>query len=146
MSGGNHESDFQLIKLSKSIDENALVFGGEIYSGWMTHWGERRWGGTTFAKFKQQMSFLITTKKQFSLYMAYGGTNFGLTAGANAGIHNLDYEPMITSYDYDAVITEQGKTTEKFDLMLTLMSKYIRDPSIDVPDPIKTIQIATFTP
>jgi hypothetical protein len=56
----------------------------------MTHWGER-WGGAKFAKFKQQMTFLITTGKQFSLYMAYGGTNFGLTAGANAGIHGFDY-------------------------------------------------------
>lgn len=78
--------------------------------------------------------------------MAYGGTNFGLTAGANAGIHNLDYEPMITSYDYDGVITEQGRTTDKFDLTLSLMSKYIREPQIDVPDPIKTISFGNFTP
>ncbi len=37
--------------------------------------------------------------------MAHGGTNFGLTAGANAEMHGLSYEPMITSYDYDATIT-----------------------------------------
>jgi len=46
--------------------------------------------------------------------MAHGGTNFGLTAGANAGIHNKDYEPMITSYDYDSPITEQGGPTKKY--------------------------------
>jgi hypothetical protein len=36
--------------------------------------------------------------------MVHGGTNFGLTAGANAGAANkwFDYTPHITSYDYEA--------------------------------------------
>jgi hypothetical protein len=37
------------------------------------------------------MEYLFQTQKQFSLYMAHGGTNFGLTAGANAGIHQFSY-------------------------------------------------------
>ena len=38
--------------------------------------------------------------------MFYGGTNFGYTAGANGG-HNA-YNPQLTSYDYDAPLTEAG--------------------------------------
>ena len=51
------------------------------------------------------MEYLFRNHKEFSLYMAHGGTNFGLTAGANAGMHGFSYEPMITSYDYNATIT-----------------------------------------
>lgn len=60
--------------------------------------------------------------------MAHGGTNFGLTAGANAGINGMSHEPMVTSYDYDATITEQGSKTEKAVLMAAMMKQFIRAP------------------
>src|SRR5690606_6337062 len=44
-------------------------------------------------------------------YMAHGGTNFGLRAGAN---HDGALQPTTTSYDYDAPIAENGALTEKF--------------------------------
>lgn len=68
--------------------------------------------------------------------MAHGGTNFGLTAGANAGMHGISYEPMITSYDYDATITQQGRETNKSKLIVKLMTKYVRSPSIKFPEAI----------
>jgi beta-galactosidase len=48
------------------------------------------------------------------MYMVHGGTNFGLTAGANAFNDKdkaYDYKGHITSYDYDAPINEQGAAT-----------------------------------
>jgi hypothetical protein len=54
-------------------------------------------------------------------------------------LHGFDYEPAITSYDYDAVITEQGRKTKKYDNMREWMEKYIFDPSISVPEPIETM-------
>lgn len=48
------------------------------------------------------------------MYMVHGGTNFGLTAGANGGKKDFDYSPDITSYDYDALINEQGQATPKY--------------------------------
>jgi beta-galactosidase len=42
------------------------------------------------------------------MYMVHGGSNFGLTAGANADSGAGDYKGHITSYDYDAPIDEQG--------------------------------------
>ncbi len=39
------------------------------------------------------------------MYMAHGGTSFGLTAGADSETKEVfDYKPDITSYDYDAPI------------------------------------------
>ncbi len=45
------------------------------------------------------------------MYMIHGGTNFGLTAGANSLNGASDYQADITSYDYDSPITEQGEMT-----------------------------------
>jgi beta-galactosidase len=30
-----------------NLEKDTLIFGGEIYTGWMTHWGER-WGNNPF--------------------------------------------------------------------------------------------------
>lgn len=38
--------------------------------------------------------------------MAHGGTNFGFWAGAN--VDGEVYQPHITSYDYDAPVSEAG--------------------------------------
>jgi beta-galactosidase len=57
----------------------------------------------------------MSKNHSFSMYMAHGGSNFALTAGAN-GFENktFDYGAHITSYDYDAPINEQGSPNEKF--------------------------------
>ena len=46
----------------------------------------------------------------FSLYMTHGGTNWGHWAGANSP----GFAPDVTSYDYDAPISESGQTTPKY--------------------------------
>ena len=38
------------------------------------------------------------------MFVVHGGTNFGLTSGANLGAEPSDYKAEITSYDYDAPI------------------------------------------
>jgi beta-galactosidase len=39
------------------------------------------------------------------MYMVHGGTNFGLTAGANSYKNEkFDFRGHVTSYDYDAPI------------------------------------------
>lgn len=70
--------------------------------------------------------FLLSKNLSFAMYVVHGGTNFGLTAGAN-GLNNKpnDYWGAITSYDYDAPINEQGSVTAKFYEIRKLFSKYI---------------------
>jgi beta-galactosidase len=79
------------------------------------------------------MEFLFQTQKEFSLYMAHGGTNFGLTAGANSNAFLFDYQPMITSYDYNATISEQGRRTVKSDMIVDMMNMYVRPPTVPFP-------------
>jgi beta-galactosidase len=90
------------------------LLGGEIYSGWLTHWGEN-WQGKNIENYTNEFNFLMRNNHSFSMYMAHGGTNFGLTAGANGFDKKpFDYGGHVTSYDYDAPINEQGSPNNKY--------------------------------
>lgn len=47
-----------------------------------------------------------------NLYMFDGGTSFGWMNGANS--NGTDYQPDVTSYDYDAPVSEDGELTPKY--------------------------------
>lgn len=68
---------------ARTFEKTGTLFGGEIYSGWLTHWGEK-WQTKNVTQFLTEFGFLIRNNHSFSMYMVHGGTNFGLTAGANA--------------------------------------------------------------
>uniref|UniRef100_A0A673WA93 Beta-galactosidase-1-like protein 2 n=1 Tax=Salmo trutta TaxID=8032 RepID=A0A673WA93_SALTR len=56
-----------------------------------------------------------------NLYMFHGGTNFGFMSGA---LTNPIYKALITSYDYDAPLSESGEYTPKYHLLRDLFSQY----------------------
>ena len=64
---------------------------------------------------------MLANKKSFNLYVVHGGTNFGFTAGANA-FSSTQYQPDITSYDYDAPIDEHGRATPKYYMLRRLIA------------------------
>lgn len=103
----------------------------------MTHWGEK-WHGLEINAFKNDFKGLLDNNRSFNVYVVHGGTNFGLTAGAN-DFSDSKYSAHVTSYDYDAPINEQGSSTKKYELLRELMKSHTTvDP---VPEPIKTIEI-----
>uniref|UniRef100_A0A673MV28 Uncharacterized protein n=1 Tax=Sinocyclocheilus rhinocerous TaxID=307959 RepID=A0A673MV28_9TELE len=57
-----------------------------------------------------------------NLYMFHGGTNFGFMNGALA---NPSYKALVTSYDYDAPLSEAGDYTQKYHLLRDLLSSEI---------------------
>ncbi|PFX20793.1 Beta-galactosidase [Stylophora pistillata] len=59
-----------------------------------------------------------------------GGTNFGFMNGAKP----KDFLPSITSYDYDAPLTEAGDTSTKFSILLQTIAKYEMIPVGPIPD------------
>lgn len=80
------------------------------------------------------------------MYMVHGGSNFGLTAGANAFSGAGDYKGHITSYDYDAPIDEQGSPNEKFTSFRDMARKYVSWEIPDPPQALKAITIPAFKP
>lgn len=83
----------------------------EFWNGWFDHWGHQHHVRDA-ANAAATLEGIVADGGSVSLYMAHGGTNFGLWAGAN----HVDGElrPTITSYDSDAPIAEDGTLTEKF--------------------------------
>jgi beta-galactosidase len=73
----------------------------------------------------------------------HGGTNFGFTAGANS-FSQSQFQPDVTSYDYDAPIDEQGNPTPKYFALRNLISKYVDYEIPDVPEIIPAIEIPAF--
>lgn len=116
------------------------AFSSETYPGWLTHWGES-WAKPDTSSLRKEVEFLLKNKKSVNFYVIHGGTNFGFTAGANAG-SPTQYQPDLTSYDYDAPINEQGQPTAKYFMLRKLISKHVDYKIPNLPKPISTIEFS----
>ncbi|WP_028204326.1 beta-galactosidase [Paraburkholderia nodosa] len=120
------------------------AMAGEVYPGWLTHWGEPEFAGLHY-----DLSAILTAFMQshlsFNLYVIHGGTSFGFYAGANVD-DSGNYQPDITSYDYGAPINEQGAATAKYLKYRDIIARYLAEPLPDIPDAIATVAGHTLTP
>ena len=151
-SGLDSGSDLQDFEMAQKMNPGIPVFSSETYPGWLTHWGEE-WAQVKTEDICKEVSFLMENKKSFNLYVFHGGSNFGFTAGANAdrvegaksGVsHN--YMPDITSYDYDAPLTEQGRITEKYKEIRKVIQSYLPKDEVlpEIPEEIPSVSITEF--
>ncbi|KAM3963399.1 beta-galactosidase-like [Aphomia sociella] len=86
------------------------LMNSEFYPGWLTHWGETIQRVRTEDVVKT-LKAMLNNNVNVNFYMFFGGTNFEFTAGANYGDN---YRADITSYDYDAPLSEAGDPTPKY--------------------------------
>ncbi|MFD9887973.1 beta-galactosidase [Amycolatopsis sp. NPDC059027] len=123
------------------------AMAGEVYPGWLTHWGEPAFAGQD-SDVSAQLKGFMAGGLSFNLYMIHGGTNFGFWAGANARDDSGAYQPDITSYDYNAPITEQGAAGPRYHAYRSIVGGAVPDPLPPVPAPIPTYtsEGRTFTP
>jgi beta-galactosidase len=101
----------------------------EFWNGWFDHWGEHH-HTTPVAEAAAELDALLAAGASVNLYMFHGGTNFGLTNGAN---HKGTYHSHVTSYDYDAPLDEAGFPTEKFFAFREVIARYAPVPD-EVPE------------
>ncbi|MDR6144018.1 beta-galactosidase [Microbacterium foliorum] len=99
----------------------------EFWCGWFDHWGGFH-HVTDAEESARSLDSLLGAGASVNIYMLHGGTNFGLTNGANdKGV----YQPTVTSYDYDAPLDEAGRPTAKFWRFREVISRY--EPVPDLP-------------
>lgn len=101
----------------------------EMWNGWFDEWGDEI-HHTTNAKVYAQVVDDMLKRGSMNAYMFIGGTNFGFTNGAS---HGDKFAPHVTSYDYDALLSECGDTTEKYYLVREVIQKYTDRPLNEVP-------------
>jgi beta-galactosidase len=92
---------------------------------------------------------MLQNRHSFSIYMAHGGTSFGLWSGADR-----PFSPDTSSYDYDAPISEAGWVTPKFEAIREVFARHLQpgetlpppppaNPVIEIA-PFKLMQVATI--
>ncbi|KRA09213.1 glycoside hydrolase family 35 protein [Leifsonia sp. Root60] len=101
----------------------------EFWNGWFDSWGTHHHTNTV-EQTAADLDAILSVGGSVNFYMFHGGTNFGLTSGANdKGM----YQPIVTSYDYDAPLDEAGHPTEKYFAFRDVIAKYAPVPS-EIPD------------
>lgn len=135
--GANIEQQFARLK---ELRPDSPLMCSEFWSGWFDKWGanhETRPAADMIKGIDEMLSKGIS----FSLYMTHGGTNWGHWAGANSP----SYAPDVTSYDYDAPISESGQTTPKYwELRKTLARYMYGEKQTKVPSAIATTSVPSF--
>ncbi len=123
--GSNPEAGFKALR---EVQSKGPLMCGEFYPGWFDTWGFPHHLGKT-AQYLQDLEYMLLHNASFSIYMAHGGTSFGMWGGADR-----PFKPDTSSYDYDAPVSEAGWIGDKFKLTRELFSKHLL-PGEKLPEP-----------
>ena len=121
---------------------NTIRFNSEYWDGWFDHWGhkhETRSDATQLA----DLDWMLSRGYSINLYMFAGGTSFGWMNGANS--NGTNYEPDVTSYDYDVPVAESGELRPKYYQFRDLITRITKQQPPAPPAPIHAAAIATVT-
>ncbi len=114
---------------------DAPLMCSEFWNGWFDHWGGPH-AVRPADDAAADLDALLAADASVSIYMFHGGTNFGFTNGANdtdAAGDEINYRPIVTSYDYDAPLSESGDLTPKYTAFRSVLARYAPVPDEPLP-------------
>ncbi len=123
----------------RELQPQGPLICSEFYPGWFDTWGATHHYGDT-QKYLNNLKLMLDAGASFSIYLAHGGTTFGLWSGCDR-----PFKPDTSSYDYDAPISEAGWATPKFFQTRELFAKYLL-PGETQPDPPAQNPLIAFAP
>jgi beta-galactosidase len=135
------------LALLKKFQPDAPVYAAEYWDGWFDHWGGKH-QLTNAAKQEAEVRAVISQGHSINLYMIHGGTTFGWMNGANVGHDDLntgDYQPDVSSYDYDAPIDESGRLRPKYFAMRTMIEEVTHTEPPPVPESAAMMTLPEFS-
>lgn len=138
---GSNADAAQLFKEFSAFRPDSPRMCSEYWSGWFDRWGNPH-ENRSVESLMRNMTYFAENDISFSVYMAHGGSSFGMWAGANSP----PYAPTCSSYDYDAPVSEAGWTTPKFFAVRELMEKHLlKGETVGaIPEPYPVIEIPSF--
>ncbi|CAF1474788.1 unnamed protein product [Adineta steineri] len=121
--------------LAFRADKHIMVT--EYWTGGFDQWGKKHRTGEKGIYSSDELEsdveeMLLTSQYEISVnfYMFCGGTNYGFTSGANH-FQFKHFTPTVTSYDYDAPISESGDLNKKYYAIRNVIGKfYEQNPSL----------------
>lgn len=99
----------EAFKRQRRFEPKGPLVNSEFYTGWLDHWGDQH-AVVNAQKVSRMLGEMLTMGANVNMYMFEGGSNFGYWNGAD---HDTRFRSVVTSYDYDAPLTEAGDPTEK---------------------------------
>lgn len=132
--GKDPESGFKALR---EVQPTGPLMCGEFYPGWFDTWGFPHHRGET-DRYLKDLEYMLSHNASFSIYMAHGGTSFGMWGGADR-----PFKPDTSSYDYDAPISEAAWIGEKFQLTREVMAKHLL-PGETLPEPAAQNPVITI--
>jgi beta-galactosidase len=151
LKNGYREDLFQVVNFGAGAAEESFtalrafqktgpLMNGEYYPAWFDMWGRSHRTGEA-GPIVADLDYMLKHRHSFSIYMAHGGTSFGLWAGADR-----PFSPDTSSYDYDAPISEAGWVTSKFEAIREVFTQHLQAgetiPTPPAPSPV--IEIPAF--
>ena len=134
--GSDVKNNFTKLRV---LQPSGPLICSEFYPGWFDTWGQPHHFGNA-EKYLRDLKYMLDAGASFSIYMAHGGTTFGLWSGCDR-----PFKPDTSSYDYDAPISEAGWATPKFFQTRELFSKYLL-PGEKLPEPPAPNPVISFAP
>lgn len=122
----------QFTVMRKKIGDQPLMCM-EFWVGWFDHWGVECHQTGDLEQHVKDLDEILD-EGHVNIYMFIGGTNFGFTNGAN---YYDELTPDVTSYDYDALLTEDGQITPKYKAFKEVIKKYTEIPEVQLSTEIK---------
>lgn len=98
----------------------------EFWIGWFDAWGDEAHHTRDAESAAKELGDTLD-EGSVNIYMFHGGTNFGFTSGAN---YYEKLAPDTTSYDYDALLTEWGDITPKYEAFRQVIGRYTELPEV----------------
>ncbi|PXV91580.1 beta-galactosidase [Lachnotalea glycerini] len=113
-------------EVMKKVIGNRPFMCMEFWIGWFDAWECGKHNTSNLNENLKDLDDMLLLG-HVNIYMFHGGTNFGFMNGSN---FYDKLEADVTSYDYDAVITEDGQLTKKYFEFQKVISKYTKIPKV----------------
>lgn len=108
------------LKNLETVRPNQPLMCSEFWCGWFDHLYEAH--HTREAKdVCDSLIPFFENGYSFNFYMFHGGTNFGFMNGAN---NDEKYQPIVTGYDYCALLSESGDRTPAYYGVRDVLKRY----------------------
>jgi beta-galactosidase len=142
---GTGSAKDEFAKLHKLRPQGPFMCG-EYWAGWFDHWGSPHETRSPQRE-ADEVGWMLRQGYSVSIYMFHGGTSFGWMNGANADEadpEGKNYQPDVTSYDYDAPLDESGRPTPKYELLRKTIAAVTGRQASPVPTVLPAQTIAPF--
>ncbi len=120
----------EAFEVLKKYNDGGPCMCTEFWIGWFEAWRDEAHHTQDTEAAVKELEMMLE-KGNLNIYMFEGGTNFGFMNGANYYDH---LTPDVTSYDYDALLTEDGRITEKYRRFQETIARHRNIEPCEIPD------------